>query len=61
MALIVHLSDLHMAPDVPAQSGIFDGLVRALHIERKDRQVIPEAIHRLPVVIAYAAEGRPLT
>jgi hypothetical protein len=26
MALLVHLSDLHMGPDVPAQSAIFDGL-----------------------------------
>jgi hypothetical protein len=33
MALLVHLSDLHMAPDAQAQAGIFSALVRALHVE----------------------------
>jgi 3',5'-cyclic AMP phosphodiesterase CpdA len=33
MALLVHLSDLHMAPDARAQAGIFSALVRALRVE----------------------------
>ena len=33
MALLVHLSDLHMAPEAPAQAGIFSALVRALRVE----------------------------
>jgi predicted MPP superfamily phosphohydrolase len=44
MALLVHLSDLHMAPDVPAQSVIFDALVRTLRVERQDRPTEPVAI-----------------
>jgi 3',5'-cyclic AMP phosphodiesterase CpdA len=37
MALIVHLSDLHMAPADPAQSLVFDQLVQALRREREAR------------------------
>jgi 3',5'-cyclic AMP phosphodiesterase CpdA len=44
MALLVHLSDLHMAPDLPAQSAIFDALVRTLRVERQDRPTEPVAI-----------------